>query len=216
MEAEWDTNRLPLEVLLERPHRTGEVQGHKAVVNPAPGRVQNAPFGRVGRMREKLAQPPVRLQTVECRGRGSMPPKAPPKGKAMSKKELLDLLCVTLEKLREKAEATLEKAREERSLDHMSDAEDTLDKAMDALAAHGKIAPPVKKKRIMPLTDAIAAVRQQVDEARKAEQDHRRQERYEEWVQKEDETLAGERKALRPIAVQRVVECERRAPGMGT
>ena len=83
MEAEWDTNRLPLEVLLERPHRTGEVQGHKAVVNPAPGRVQNAPFGlRVGRMREKLAQPPVRLQTVEFSGPGIDAAESPAKGQS--------------------------------------------------------------------------------------------------------------------------------------
>jgi hypothetical protein len=60
-----------------------------------------------------------------------MPPKPPPKGKPLSKKELLDLLCVTLEKLREKAEVTLERARQERSLDHMTDAEDTLDKAYE-------------------------------------------------------------------------------------
>ena len=61
----------------------------------------------------------------------AMPPKPPPKGKPLSKKELLDLLCVTLEKLREKAEVTLERARQERSLDHMTDAEDTLDKAYE-------------------------------------------------------------------------------------
>ena len=60
-----------------------------------------------------------------------MPPKPLPKGKPLSKKELLDLLCVTLEKLREKAEVTLERARQERSLDHMTDAEDTLDKAYE-------------------------------------------------------------------------------------
>ncbi len=50
---------------------------------------------------------------------------------ALEKKELLDLLCVTLEKLREKAEVTLERACQERSLDHMTDAEDTLDKAYE-------------------------------------------------------------------------------------
>jgi hypothetical protein len=55
--------------------------------------------------------------------------KAP--AQALEKKELLDLLCVTLEKLREKAEVTLERARQERSLDHMTDAEDTLDKAYE-------------------------------------------------------------------------------------
>ena len=60
-----------------------------------------------------------------------MPPKPLPKGKPLSKKELLDLLCVTLEKLREKAEVILERARQERSLDHMTDAEDTLDKAYE-------------------------------------------------------------------------------------
>jgi hypothetical protein len=79
---------------------------------------------------------------------------------------------------------------------------------MDALAAHGKIAPPVQKKRILPLTHAITAVRQKVGEARKAEQDHRRQEKYEEWLQREDESLTTERKALRPIAKRRVAERE--------
>ena len=59
-----------------------------------------------------------------------MKTKAAAQGQALEKKELLDLLCVTLEK-REKAEVTLERARQERSLDHMTDAEDTLDKAYE-------------------------------------------------------------------------------------
>ena len=137
-----------------------------------------------------------------------MPPKAPAKGKALSKAELLELLCSTLDKLKIKAEETLERAKEERSLLLMTEAEGNLDKAMDALASHGKIAPKIKKKKILPLTDAITAVRQQISDARKAEQDLLRQERYEEWLHREDDCMSEEREALRPIAKKRMQQRE--------
>jgi len=88
----------------------------------------------------------------------------------------------------------------------MLQADCVLDTAIDALGSHGKIAPKVKKMRILPLIDEVDALRVQIAEARKNEQDMRRQERYEEWLHREEGSMCEERQALRPIAQRRIQE----------
>ena len=94
-----------------------------------------------------------------------MPPKKP-----ANKAELLDQLCEKLEKLTGKAEAALDKAKSERSLELMNEADGFLDAGKDALDAHGKIPPKDKKKRILPIMEHVDALRKQINDARKAEQ----------------------------------------------
>lgn len=93
-----------------------------------------------------------------------MPPKKP------NKAELLDQLCEKLEKIMGKAEASLIKAKIERSLEVMNESDGLLDAGKDAIDAYGKIPPKDKKKRIMPLLERMDALRQQISNARKAEQ----------------------------------------------
>jgi hypothetical protein len=56
------------------------------------------------------------------------------------------------------------------SLEMMNDSDGILDAAKDALDAHGKIPPKDKKKRILPLTEPMDALRVRISDARKAEQ----------------------------------------------
>ena len=87
----------------------------------------------------------------------------------------------------------------------MNSAEDVLETAADALSSHGKIAPAAKKKRL-PIVNALDLLRRQVTEARKAEQDKRRQEKYEEWMHGEQLKLLSQRLKTHPAIFTRIEE----------
>jgi len=88
----------------------------------------------------------------------------------------------------------------------MNSAEDVLETAADALSSQGKIAPATKKKRVLPIVNALDLLRRQVTEARKAEQDKRRQEKYEEWMHGEQLKLLSQRLKIRPAVITRIEE----------